>query len=153
MDAKTPVKLLQDVEGKDLAIGIQLNAQVGPNRTMTMTLGVPLEVDLPQLNALVDKLMSVTERQNDKGILEQTKLTLDKAEKDIATNLEHRAAFAANSELEWIASGRQGPFKPSKSQSAQMGNWDQTIRNLKDNVVPKLRRDIEQLEARIAAGV
>ena len=153
MDAKTPVKLLQDVEGKDLAIGIQLNAQVGPNRTMTMTLGVPLEVDLPQLNALVDKLMSVTERQNDKGILEQTRLTLASAEKDIQTNLQHKSSFAAKSELDWIASGRQGPFKPSKSQAAQMDNWDKTIGNLKDNVIPKLRRDIEQLEARIAAGV
>lgn len=153
MDAKTPVKLLQDVDGKDLAIGIQLSAQVGPNRTMTMTIGVPLDVSLSNLNQFVDKLMSVTDRQNDKGLLEQAKLALQAAEKDIGTNQDHAAAFSGKAELDWVASGRQGPFRPSKSQQTQLDNWGTTIRNLKDNVIPKLKRNITELEAKIAAGV
>jgi hypothetical protein len=152
MDARTPDKLLQDVDGKDLAIGIQLNAQVGANRTITLTLGVPLAVDLSDLHKLVDKLMSVTERQNDKGLLEQARIALETARKNIQTNLEQKATFVGKSELEWVASGRQGPFKPSKSQQAQLDNWDTTSRNLKDNVMPRLERDIKELEARINAG-
>lgn len=153
MDAKTPQRLLEGVDVSDLAIGIQVNAQVGANRSMTMTLGAPLAMTLQDLNRYVDKIMSVAERQNMKGLLEQAKLALEGAEKNIQTNLEQRASFQGKSDLEWVASGRQGPFRPSKSQQAQLDNWDTTIRNLRDNVIPKFKRDIAELEAKIAEGV
>ena len=153
MDAKTPEKLLRGVDVSDLAIGIQVSAQVGPNRTISMTLGAPMAMDLPALNAYVDKIMAVADRQNDKGLLETMKATLAQAEKDILTNQEQHAALNGKFELDWTVSRRKGDFTPSASQAAQLNNYLATVRNLKDNVIPKLRKQVTDLESKIAAGV
>jgi hypothetical protein len=91
MDAKT--SMLTGVDAKDLAIGIQINGQVGPNRTIALTLGVPMSMSLPDLNGFMDKCMSVIERQNNMGIIEALKLSLEGAEKDLATHRHHRGDF------------------------------------------------------------
>lgn len=152
MDDRT-TSLLQGVDVKDLAIGIQVSAQVGPNRTITMTLGAPLSMSPADLNAYVDKIMGVADRQNDKGILETVRATLAKAEKDIITNQEQRGSLHNKFELEWAKGNRRGDFKPTDSQQAQLNNYSQTIVNLKENVIPKLQSQIAELEAKIAAGV
>jgi hypothetical protein len=153
VDAKTPDKLLQGVDVSDLAIGIQVQAQVGPNRTISMTLGAPMSMTTADLNLYVDKIMSVADRQNDKGVLETLKATLAGAEKDIITNQENRGSLHNKFELEWASRGKLGDFKPTDSQYQQLNNYDGTVRNLKDNVIPKLRKQISELEAKIAAGV
>lgn len=153
MDAKTPEKLLKGVNVDDLAIGIQVSAQVGPNRTISMTLGAPMAMTLGDLNAYVDKIMAVADRQNDKGILEQQKLALAAAEKNVLTNRDQKAALQGKFELDWAISKRKGDFAPSPSQAAQLNNYEATINNLKDNVIPKLRKEIGELEQRIAGGL
>ena len=153
MDAKTPEKLLKGVDVSELAIGISVNAQIGPNRTISMTLGAPMAMTLADLNAYVDKIMAVADRQNNIGILEQTKLALAAAEKNIHTNREQRATLEGKFMLDWTISKRKGDFVASSAQNAQLNNYDITIRNLKDEVIPKLRRDIMELEHKIAQGV
>ena len=150
---KTSDKLMKGVDVSDLAIGIQVSAQIGPNRQISMTLGAPMSMTLADLNRYVDKIIAVADRQNDKGILEQQHLALAAAEKNVLTNREQQAALNGKFELDWLISKRKGEFTPTPSQSAQLNNYTQTINNLKENVIPKLRKDISELEEKIAQGV
>lgn len=152
MDDRT-TSLLQGVDVKDLAIGIQVAAQVGPNRTITMTLGAPLSMTPVDLNRYVDKIMSVADRQNDKGVLETIKATLAAAEKDILTNQQHRSDLEAKFQADWDRSQRKGPLRLTDTQASQLNNYQVTIIDLKDNRIPKFRKQVEELEAKIAAGV
>lgn len=153
MDAKTPVHLLKGVDAKDLAIGIQISSQVGQNRSITMTLGVPMIMELSELNQFMDKCASVLDRQNDKGLLEVAKLNLEAARKNLVTNIQQRETYYAQQALDHEVRGRKGSFTPSESQRAQLRNFDSTTANLKETVIPKLMRDIEDLERKINEGV
>jgi len=153
MDAKTPEKLLKGVDVSDLAIGISVQAQIGANRHISMTLGCPMSMPLKDLHAFVDKIMAVADRQNEKGILEQTKLALEGARKNLQTQIDQRGDLEGKYHLEWVVSGRKGDFRPSASQQAQLDNYSVTAKNLKEVVIPKFQRDVEELEAKIAQGV
>jgi len=145
-------KLLTAVDTGDLAIGIQINAQVGANRTITMTSGIPIAVTPADLNAYMDKMVAVIDRQNDKGILEQCKLALLAAEKDLITQTEQRAGFESRAEMDFRIANRKGDYRPTESQQKQLANYDQSIRALREDRIPKFKKDIADLEARIAAG-
>jgi hypothetical protein len=147
MDAQT--KLLAGVDTKDLAIGININGQVGPNRTISLTLGVPMSMTLPDLNGFMDKCMSVIDRQNDKGILDQLRLGLEGAEKDLATNRLQRSHYEAKCANDWNITNRKGEFKPTESQRVQLTNFDTTAKELRENRIPKLKKEITDLEQKL----
>ena len=149
MEAKT--SMLQGVDAKDLAIGIQINGQVGPNRTIMLTLGVPMTMSLPDLNGFMDKAMSVLDRQNDMGIIEALKVELERAEKDIATQRAHRASYIADCGAKWEHSNRKGEFQINGAQQAQVSNFDKSINEIADNRIPKLRKEIADLEKKLGA--
>ena len=150
MDAKT--SLLSGVDAKDLAIGIQVNGQVGPNRTITMTLGAPMTMSLPDLNGFMDKIMAVIDRQNNMGIIEQLRLGLQGAEKDLATNQLQRANYEARCASDWEISHRKGEFRATESQRAQLNNFDATAKELRDNRIPKLKKEIADLERKLSGA-
>jgi hypothetical protein len=147
MDAQT--KLLAGVDTKDLAIGIQINGQVGPNRTIVLTLGVPMAMTLPDLNGFMDKCMSVIDRQNDMGILQQLQLQLEGAEKDLATQRSHRADYFADCARKWEESSRKGEFQTTQAQKAQLDNFDRSANEIAQNRIPKLRKEIAEFQRRL----
>lgn len=149
MDAKTP--LLSGVDAKDLAIGIQVQSQVGPNRHITMTLGVPMSMDLPNLNGFMDKIVSVLDRQNNMGILEQLKAQLEGSEKDLATHLLHRSNYEAKCANDWEMGNRKGEFRTTEAQKAQLANFDNTARELREVRIPKIKKEISDIERKLAS--
>jgi hypothetical protein len=134
---------------KDLAIGVQVSAQVGPNRNIAMTLGVPLDWGLHEINKQVDRLMAIADRQNNIGLLEAHRLALENAEKDILTAREHKADYLQKADTEWIARNRNGKLKLTESQRGQIQNWETNEKNLRDNVIPRLQSQIAELEQKI----
>jgi len=149
MDAKTP--LLSGVDAKDLAIGIQVQSQVGPNRHITMTLGVPMSMSLPDLNGFMDKIVSVLDRQNDKGLFEQLKLGLEGAMRDLATNRAHRADYEMKCRNAWEVSNKRGEFKPFGNEKANLENFDKTAKELLEIRIPKLEKEIAEFERKLAS--
>jgi hypothetical protein len=147
MDAAT--KLIAGVDTKDLAIGIQVNGQVGPNRTIALTLGVPMSMSLPDLNGFMDKIMAVIDRQNEMGILEQLKLQLEGAEKDLATQRAHRADYYADCAKKWEVGNRKGEFQTTEAQRAQLANFDRSANEIAENRIPKLRKEIAEIERKL----
>jgi hypothetical protein len=147
MDAKT--SLMQGIDAKDLAIGINIEGQVGPNRIVKMTLGVPMTMTLPDLNAFMDKAMSVLDRQNNMGIIEALKLELEKTEKDLAANQLNRADYEAKCMTDWEISNRKGEFRATESQRANLGNFDKTAKELRENRIPRIRKEIAALERKL----
>ena len=135
------------------AIVINLTSQVGSNHTMSMQFGAPLDMTTKDLNAYIDKARSVMERQNNISLLEKAKMVLEDAEKQLITNREQRANAEFGYVKQWHDTQRKGDFKPTESQRAQLGNWDKTIKNLHEELIPKFKFQIDELEKKISAGV
>lgn len=150
MDARTTEQIAEDATP---AVVVRVAAQVGQNRSVEMQFGVPLDMNLPDLNAYMDKITSVMDRQNNKGLLEVAKASLAAAKKQLLTNAEQRGHLESKYQFEWSVSSRRGDFKPSTAQAAQLNNFDTTSANLRENVIPKFERDIEELERKINEGV
>ena len=135
------------------AVVVRVAAQVGQNRSVEMQFGVPLDMTVADLNKYMDKITSVMDRQNNKGLLEVAKASLEAANKQLMTNMEQRSAYELRCQTEFSLSNRRGDFKPTESQRAQLGNFTSTTRNLKETIIPKFERDIEELERKINEGV
>ena len=151
MDARTTEQIAED--GAAPAVVVRVAAQVGQNRSVDMQFAVPLDMTVPDLNAYMDKITSVMDRQNNKGLLEVTKLSLEAAKKQLATNGEQRGNFDAKCRTDFVLGNRKGDFKPTEAQRAQYANFDTTSANLRENIIPKFERDIEELERKINEGV
>ena len=150
MDARTTEQIAEDAAP---AVVVRVAAQVGQNRSVDMQFGVPLDMTVKDLNAYMDKITSVMDRQNNKGLLEVAKASLEAAKKQLQTNQEQRSSYEAKCRNDFNLSNRRGDFKATESQRAQFGNFDGTTRNLKENIIPKFERDIEELERKINEGV
>lgn len=151
MDARTTEQIAEDAAAP--AVVVRVGAQVGQNRSVDMQFAVPLDMTVKDLNAYMDKITSVMDRQNNKGLLEVARASLEAAKKQLMTNLEQRATYESKCRVDFITSNRKGDFKATESQRAQLGNFDSTTRNLKENIIPKFEKDIEELERKINEGV
>jgi hypothetical protein len=151
MDARTPDKHKPMAEGDTAAPAFMVRtaAQVGRDRTMEITFGVPMDMTPTDMHKYTDKVMSVIERQNNKGLLRECEMALDGHTKNLATNLEQKAALESKYQLDFVVSGRKGEFKAAGNQKAQLDNFDSTSKNLREVVIPKLKRDIEELKRKI----
>jgi exonuclease VII large subunit len=151
MDARTTEQITEDQAAP--AVVVRVAAQVGQNRSVDMQFAVPLDMTLQDVNAYMDKITSVMDRQNNKGLLEVAKASLEAAKKQLMTNLEQRTNYYNKCEDDFTLSNRKGTFRATESQRAQLGNFDSTTRNLKENIIPKFEKDIEELERKINEGV
>jgi hypothetical protein len=120
---------------------------------MEMQFACPLDMTPRDLNLYIDKVTSVIERQNNIGILLVTRATLAQAKAQLQANREQRANFESQCRLEFSVSGRRGDWRPTTSQQAQLGNWDNTSKNLIENLIPKYEADVADLKRKIDEGV
>lgn len=130
---------------KGLGVGIQYQCAVGKNRQITMTAGVPLDWTTPEFNALLDKLGAAMDRQSAKYDLHDLKLALAQTEEDLGKQEQMREAYEVNAQAEWLASNRQGSWKPTGKQTADIGNYKNTSDRIRQHIV-KLRKDIKDAE-------
>jgi len=134
------------------AIVITMTQLVGNDRNMQLQFAVPLGMTPAKLNAYIDKVTSVIDRQNNIGVLAKAKLYLAAAEKELLTNTQNQANYLLKCEKDWYSSNRKGPFALNGAQQAQLNNFKETETKHKTEIIPKLRADIAELEAKIAEG-
>lgn len=139
------------VDTTETAIVVRIASQAGP-RAIEMQFGVPLNMNLKQLNEYMDKATSIIDRQIAIGDLRKIQMDLEGAQKALATHLEQRANYESQANLDWEISGRKGGFKPSGSQQAQFANFDKTIHELRDNRIPHFKAEIERLKRETTLG-
>lgn len=151
MDARTPEQMVEDHAAP--AVVVRVAAQVGQNRSVDMQFAVPLDMTVKDLNAYMDKITSIMDRQNNKGLLEVARASLEAAKKQLATNEEQRSHYEQTCQNDFALSNRRGEFKATTSQQAQIGNFTTTSRNLRENIIPKFERDISDLVGKITLGV
>lgn len=140
-----------DVDTSAVAIVVRIASQAGP-RAIEMQFGVPLDMNLADLNAYMDKATSVIDRQAAIGDLRRAKLDLEGAEKMLATTQEQRAAYESKCALDWTVSGRKGEWRPVGAQKNQFDNWDTTLRDVREKRIPGFKAEIARLEREIAGG-
>lgn len=136
-----------EVAADQLAIGIQFAAQVGNGRQLSLTAGVPLDLESGALNSLLDKLGGAMDRQATKYRLDEMRLTLSNMEKQYATTEQQVTNFKMQAEAEWQSrrpdSGRA--WKPTEVQNKQMRSFENTREHLAVQI-KKLRVEVEDAE-------
>ena len=143
---------LQTVKGSELAIGIQFSAAVGRDRQIVLTAGVPITLTPGQINEYVDKMAYVMDRQNWKGELKVLRNELEMTEKELVTNMQQLDSARDRMVADWERSKRRGPFRMSDAQEKNDATQSKNIAHLRDERIPKYKRQIAELEAQIAGG-
>ena len=151
MDARTPDKHkpMAEADKSAPAFVVRAAAQVGRDRNIEITFGIPMDMTPADMHQYTDKVMSVIERQNNKGLLRECEMALEGHTKNLATNIEQKAQLESKYRLDFEVSGRRGEFKVAGAQKSQLDNFDNTSKNLREVVIPKLKRDIEDLKRKI----
>lgn len=139
----------REVDGAAPAIQVKTARQVG-NQLMEMVFMAPLDMNLKDLNAYVDKVTSVMDRQGDKAALEAEQMALAAAEKNLVTNVTQLADAQSRAQTDWEITNRKGPFKATDSQKKQFENFERTSIHLRTAVIPKHKQNIEELKRKIA---
>jgi hypothetical protein len=136
----------QPVSEKELGIGVQFAAAVGNNRQMTLTCGVPLDWPQEKLNGLLDRLASAADRQAAKGKVEELKLTIENARRQLLTNRQQLENYELSAQNDWEIGKRKGVFQPTESQKKQMQNFKNNDAHLVEQI-KKFEADLVVLEA------
>jgi hypothetical protein len=144
--------VLRPVDKEAPAIFVRMTSQIGPNNTIEMSFGIPLDMRPNDLNAYLDKVAACAERQNNKGMVTEFKLRLHEAWKQIETINTNEAQLQAKAQADYELSGRRGEWKPTGSQAAELKNFSTNRANFRDNIIPRLEKEIAALEAKIAQG-
>ena len=138
----------REVDKTAPALFVKTAQQVG-TRMMEMSFAVPLDMTPADLNAYVDKVTSVMDRQGDKAALEQEVVALKNAEMQLRTNADQLANQQQRDATDWDISNKRGDFRPTESQRKQYENWQKNSIHLRETIIPRHRKNIEALEQRI----
>lgn len=125
------------VSEKDLGIGLQFVVNLPPNKQMILTAGFPLDWDLKQINALVDKLDAAAKRQAMLEDIKAYELAIKNDYRQLDGNRQQLANHINTAQLEFKTRGKQGEFKMSAAQQAGADNFNKTIKMLEDALYEK----------------
>lgn len=142
---------LTKVSGADLAIGIQFSSQVGKDRHLTLTTGVPLDWDAAAINRTLDKLAVAMDRQALRYMLKDLKQYLVQRETELLTNRKQQEETLSRAESDWRVTGRRGDFKPQGATAKALENYEKTERALEEHI-KRLRQDITEIEEQVKAA-
>ncbi len=143
-------KQLEQIEGKDLAIGLQYTAKVGRENSLVLTAGVPLDISQSGLDRILDRMADAIDRQNVRYQLQALQDDIDFAKKEIEVNLQQQAAARSAAEAAWSASERRGPYKESDRTTKELSNFEGTRKSLMNRIERNLAM-IDAVKAKLAA--
>lgn len=149
LDKITPAEpeILIGEDGKELGLSIRLACAVGQNRSLEFGLGVPLHWSEERINAQVDKIIKVVERQSAKGDLLSIKGTLQTMEHQLETTRQQIANHEANARAAWYDAKKHGDFKLTGQAATQMQNFQNTEQQ-QIAAIKKLREELKVVEER-----
>ena len=139
---------LTTLKGAELALGIQFSAAIGKEKSLTLTTGIPLDMDYSGINAILDKVAQAIDRQDLKYRHADLLLFIDKCEGDLLRNRAQLENYKLSAEVEWGKSGRKGEFQPRGQQEKELQNYENTDRTLVENI-KKLRKDADEMKKKI----
>lgn len=149
LDKTTPAEpeSLIGEDGKELGLSIRLACAVGQNRSLEFGLGVPLHWSEERINAQVDKIIKVVERQAAKGDLLSITGTLQTLEQQLETTRQQMVNHETNARNSWTDSRKHGDFKLTGQAATQMQNFKNTeLQQIA--AIKKLREELKVVEER-----
>ena len=149
LDKTTPAEpeILIGEDGKELGLSIRLACAVGQNRSLEFGLGVPLHWSEERINAQVDKIIKVVERQSAKGDLLSIKGTLQTMEHGLETTRQQMANHETTARAAWYDAKKHGDFKLTGQAATQMQNFQNTEQQ-QIAAIKKLREELKVVEER-----
>ena len=141
-------KQLNKLQGSDLALGIQFSANIGKEKSLTLTAGVPLDMPYAGINAILDKVAAAIDRQELKYRYRDMTDFISKCEGDLERNRAQLETYKLSAEATWLKDGRQGGFKPRGQQEKEMQNYANTETHLIAQI-KKLREEAADMKTKI----
>lgn len=131
------------------AVGVTIQSQVNPRRSIVLQTFIGRDEGTREFHALTDKLSSVIDRQEAKYDLigAQDKLAADQRSLDLGEA--QFVAIGVRSAEEWKAKRKQGEPQLSASERIAKDNVAQSIKAGRASV-ERLKQEIKELEAKIA---
>ena len=135
---------MNQVDEKDLGIGLQFSTQVGQGRSITFTAGFPLDWNNAKINHLVDKLSTVADRQAMRYELHDREAAIKNMYHQVEVQLAQRARYARELETSFIDRGKHGEFKPTNEQKSKLATYETSVQGLRDAIF-KAEKELEEL--------
>ena len=128
-------------------LALRLACAIGQNRQVEFGVTIPLIWPEEKINAQVDKLIKVVERQAAKGDLLSIKGTLQTMEHQLETTRQQMVNHEKNARDAWATGGKHGEFKLTGQAATQMQNFQNTEQQ-QIAAIKKLREELKVVEER-----
>ena len=128
------------MESDGLGLGIRFASTVGNGKQMEMTAGIPLDWDAAAINAVLDKIAAVMDRQAARYMLIDMEMDIKAEENRLQTNYSEIERQIKLYKAEFEASGKRGEWKPSPTQANHLDNVDKNIPLIQRTIAEKRQR-------------
>lgn len=134
------------MEEKAAAIGFSFSAKLGDKLDLVVQTHVDRDAPLASVNAVVDKVRQVLERQKAAAELVELRAKLKYDEKKLLQLKEDFVAITERHQKAWASSGKRGEFKLGVKEEAERNNALSTI----DRYELEIKLDKENIAEREA---
>lgn len=143
------IEVKPPVPGDTLAVAFTMSVDFGGGRSMVVQTYMPQDATKKDMNALVDKLAAVVDRQGAKYSLVELNANL-KVHEDTLKQMEtDYTEMPARAQMAWAKSGKRGEYREGPQEAAAKGTVETNIRRYRQEVT-KIKAQIAEQE-RIAA--
>ena len=128
--------------GKDIALGITVQMQIGERRSIAFQTHVIRDCSEGELNGVLDKTTKALDRINSKYRIAELNTVLAQNMRQLGLTLENQSQTNERWQADWVGTGRKGPFKITSSQ--------QVAKDQSAAMVDRLSKEVESIRAEIA---
>lgn len=143
------VEALDAEKAKEVAIGLTLQSQVNPRRTIIMQTAIARDAPVKELHALADKLSAIVDRQEARFDLEGVMASIEADERSLASVTDRFQNIAVLATIEWKKRGKRGEPTLNNTEEQAKVSCAENIKALRV-AIEKKRGEAKELEAKIA---
>ncbi len=126
-------------------IAITIEGKFNQSRTVVMQTTIPLAADPKDIYKEFSKVCDVMDRREEFYLLKGLKITLDRDEAQLKTQIEQVANLEESYQREWAATGRKGTFELKGQQKTNVENQRGSLKALGDRI-EKVKSEIAELQ-------
>ena len=126
-------------------LAISLEAKFNQSRSVVFQTHVPLDGDVKEIYKKFSEICEIADRREEFYLLKGLRITLERDEAQLKSDIEKIANLATAYENEWMAGGRKGQFELKGQQRTNIDNQNGAVAALKERIV-KVKTEIAELE-------
>jgi hypothetical protein len=126
-------------------LAISLEAKFNQSRSVVFQTHIPLDADPKEIYKQFSKVCEIADRREEFYLLKGLRITLERDEAQLKSDVEKVANLEAAYQNEWMAGGRKGAFELKGQQRTNVDNQRGSLVALKERI-EKVKSEIAELE-------